>query len=199
MTGPEAHLQAASGFVEAPPKRLNWGCGEHTAPGWLNVDVKSAPGIDLSCDIREGLPLESDSIDYAVSVHALQELTIPELVPALAELRRVLRPGGVLRLVLPDLEKAIRAYLRADEHYFQVEDAQAKSLGGRFIVHMLWHGYSRTLFVGDFLEELLMKAGFMDLVNCHYRQTASRFPDIVELDNRQRESLYMEATRPTGA
>ena len=193
--GPETHTHAAIASVEAPPKRLNWGCGEHTARGWLNVDVKSGPGVDLSCDIREGIPVESDSIDYAVSVHALQELSIPELVPALAELRRALRPGGVLRLVLPDLAKGIQAYLRGRDDYFQVDRAQARSAGGRFIVHMLWHGYSRTLFTADFVEELLIKARFQDVVECRFRQTASPFPEIVELDNREQESLYVEATK----
>jgi predicted SAM-dependent methyltransferase len=192
----EGHPQPTTAPTEGPPKRLNWGCGEHTACGWLNVDVKSGPRIDLSCDIREGLPLESDSTDYAVSIHALQELTIPELVPALAELGRVLRPGGVLRLVLPDLAKGIQAYLCGQDDYFQMDGGQARSPGGRFIVHMLWHGYSRTLFTADFVEELLVKAQFQDVVECRYRQTASQFPEIVQLDNRERESLYIEATKP---
>jgi predicted SAM-dependent methyltransferase len=193
----ERHPQGTIARSEAASaKRLNWGCGEHTAPGWLNVDLKSGPGVDLSCDIREGLPLENDSIDCAVSVHALQELTIPELTPALTELRRVLRPRGVLRLVLPDLAKGIQAYLRGQDDYFQVNAAQTRSAGGRFIVHMLWHGYSRTLFTADFIEELLVKARFQDVVECAFRQTASQFPEIVQLDNRERESLYIEATSP---
>ena len=42
-------------------RRLNWGCGGHTLPGWINTDVKEGPGIDLSCDSRNGLPLETGS------------------------------------------------------------------------------------------------------------------------------------------
>ena len=41
-------------------KRLNWGCGAHVAPGWINSDVKDEPGVDLVADIRQGLPLESE-------------------------------------------------------------------------------------------------------------------------------------------
>jgi predicted SAM-dependent methyltransferase len=182
--------------IDAPTKRLNWGCGGHTAPGWVNVDIKPGPSIDLSCDIRQGLPLESRSFDYAVSVHALQELAYPDLVPALKELQRVLKPGGVLRLVLPGLKKGMRAYLLRQDDYFRVDADVARSPGGRFIVHMLWYGYSRTLFTMDFVEELLVKAEFKDVVECHFRGTASRFPEIVELDNRDRESLYVEATSP---
>src|SRR5688500_3824229 len=91
-------------------KRLHWGCGNWTVPGWINSDIKDGPGIDISCDIRQGLPLDENSIDYAVSIHALPEIPYTDIVPILCELRRVLKVGGVLRLALPDLLKGIKAY-----------------------------------------------------------------------------------------
>ena len=176
-------------------QRLNWGSGTEPAPGWINSDVKQGPGIDLCCDIRDGLPLASGSVDYAVSVHALQELPLPDIVPVLRELRRVLRPGGALRLVLPDLEKAIEAYRRGERAFFLVPDADARSLGGKLVTHVLWYGFSRTLFTADFAEELLGRAGFADVRRCGFRQTTTSFPGIVELDNRPAESLYVEAIK----
>lgn len=178
-------------------RRLNWGCGDHVAPGWINSDVKERAEVDLVADIKAGLPLASDCLDYAVSVHALPELPYPELVPALRELRRVLKPGGVLRLVLPDLDRAIDAYRRGESGYFKVDPGEVESLGGRLIVQMLWYGYSRSLFTGDFAEELLEKGGFEQVRRCRYRQTASSFAEIVELDNREDESLYIEARKPS--
>jgi predicted SAM-dependent methyltransferase len=93
-------------------RRLNWGCGGEGEPGWINSDRKDGPNVDLCCDIRSGLPLDSDSIDYAVSIHALPEVPLADLVPVLEELRRVLRPGGVLRLALPDVLRGLDAYVR---------------------------------------------------------------------------------------
>jgi hypothetical protein len=177
-------------------RRLNWGCGSHVAEGWINSDVKEAAEVDLVADIVEGLPLDTNSIDYAVSVHALPELAYGELVPALAELRRVLKAGGVLRLVLPDLRRAIDAYLAGDERYFELVAKDATSPGGRLVTQLLWYGYSRTLFTADFSVELLEKAGYVNVVLCQAHQTASEFPEIVELDNREAESLYVEATKP---
>jgi predicted SAM-dependent methyltransferase len=174
---------------------LHWGCGSHTAPGWTNSDIKEGPDIDVSCDILNGLPFEDASFEYAVSIHALPELSYPELVPALEELRRVLKPGGALRLELPDLRKGIAAYERGDERYFQVPEEEARSLGARFIVHMLWYGYTRTLFTPDFAEELLTRAGFERARECGFRETATPFPGIVELDNREEESFFMEAVK----
>ena len=115
--------------------------------------------------------------------------------PALQELRRVLKPGGVLRLVLPDLERGIRAFLAGDRDYFAVPDEDARSLGGKLAVQLTWYGYSRSLFTYDFVEELLSKAGFVKAIRCSYRQTASRFREIVDLDNRERESLFVEAEK----
>lgn len=176
-------------------KRLNWGCGNHTAEGWINSDQKDDPRINLQCDIRNGLPLADDSIDYAVSIHALPEVPYDGLIPVLRELRRVLRPGGVLRLCLPDLLKGVDAYRRGERDYFLVPDTDAASLGGKLITQLIWYGYSRTLFTSDFVEELLLKAGFTSVAHCRFRQTASPHAEIVQLDNRERESLFVEATK----
>jgi methyltransferase family protein len=177
-------------------RRLNWGCGDHVAQGWINSDVKPSTQVDLVADIREGLPLETGSVDYAVSIHALPEFSYPELVPLLEELRRVLVPGGTLRLGLPDLNRGIEAYLAGNEDYFKVRPEEVKSLGGRFIVQLLWYGYSRSLFTTDFALELLAKAGFLDVRACAFGVTASGIPEIVELDNREDESLFVEGRSP---
>jgi SAM-dependent methyltransferase len=177
-------------------KRLNWGCGAQGEPGWINSDLKEGPGIDISVDIRDGLPVESDSLDYVVSIHALPMISYPDLVPVLTELRRVLRPGGVLRLGLPDLDKGIDAYRGGRASHFFVEDSDARSMSGKFILHMLWFGYSVTLFTPEFTEELLVRAGFEDVAHCAYRETRSALDGITELDNREDESFFIEAVKP---
>jgi predicted SAM-dependent methyltransferase len=176
-------------------RRLHWGCGGSAAPGWINSDRGRYDGVDLVADITEGLPLETGSIDYAVSIHALQEISYPQLVPVLGELRRVLKPGGVLRLGLPDLDRGVDAYRRGDADYFLVADEDARAVGAKLVVQLLWYGHSRTLFTHDFIREQLERAGFADVAACAYRKTASRHPEIVELDSRERESLFVEAVR----
>lgn len=176
-------------------RRLNWGCGLRPVPGWVNSDIKEGAGIDVSCDIREGLPFQSDSFDYAVSIHALGELPYPDLVPALEELRRVVKTGGFVRLCLPDLDRAIAAYHQRDDAYFLVPDEDARSIGGKLIVQLTWYGYSRSLFTNDFIEELLDKAGFAEVIRCVYKQTASQYTEIVDLDDRENESLFVEAVK----
>jgi SAM-dependent methyltransferase len=172
-------------------RRLHWGCGHVTPSDWINSDILAGPGVDITCDILDGLPLEDNSIDYASSQHALTDLKIHDQVRALAELRRVLKPGGTLRLALPDLDLAIAAYQSGQRDHFLVWEWE--TISGNFITHILWYNCTRTLFTYEFAEELLRKAGFAAVKRVAYRQTASRYPEIVELDGREKESLYVEA------
>ena len=175
--------------------RLNWGCGDHGEPGWVNADLKEDPSIEITADIRDGLPVDDESFAYVVSIHALPMVSYPDLVPALRELRRVLREGGVLRLCLPDLEKGLAALADGRSDYFAVPDDDVATLSGKFIVQMLWYGWSVTLFTAEFIEELLRKAGFREVHHCGFRESRSGLLGITDLDNRELESLYVEAVK----
>lgn len=177
------------------PRRLNWGCGPCVAAGWINSDRISGKEIDLRCDIRTGLPLASGSLDYIVSIHALQDLPYGDVLPALRELYRVLKPGGILRLGLPDLDKAIQAYLRKEPDYFYIPDHDAASLGGKLVAQITWYGSVRTPFTYDCIEELLRKAGFQQVSRCGFQESHTSYAEIVTLDNRERESLFVEARK----
>lgn len=176
--------------------RLNWGCGPITPYGWVNSDIRPGPGIDVVGDIRAGLPIADGVFDYAVSIHALPEIPYADQDRALQELKRVLKPGAVLRLGLPDLEKAIAAYNTKDiDYFFLIPDEAIQSLTGKMITQLLWYGCSRTMFTAEFMAELLARNGFQNIYPCSFRETRSSFPGIVELDDRQLESFFIEATK----
>jgi SAM-dependent methyltransferase len=187
------HLRHNARGVET--LRLNWGCGAVIASGWINADRVARAGVTVAGDIRDGLDVADDSIDYVVAMHAFQDLPYLDVVPALSELRRVLKPRGVLRVGVPDLERAIEAWRRGDARYFYIPDDEVASLGGKLVVQATWYGSVRTPFTWDFLQELSVKAGFTHVHRCTFRQTESRWPEIVMLDNRERESLYAEAVK----
>jgi ubiquinone/menaquinone biosynthesis C-methylase UbiE len=71
---------------------------------------------------------------------------------ALSELRRVLKPGGVLRLCLPDLDLAIAAYQSGRQEYFSVWAWD--TISGNFITQIVEHGYNYTPFTYEFSEDI---------------------------------------------
>jgi len=176
-------------------RRLNWGCGPFPSYGWVNSDIMPANGVEVVADIREGLPLPSDHFDYITSIHALPELSYAELDFALQELRRVLKPGGYLRLSLPDFNKALAAYQTHDIDYFLIGDDVIKCLSGKMIVQLTWFGRSRSMYTEEFIHELLIRNGFQSVSLCAYQTTSSPHAGITELDDRPLESLFVEATK----
>src|SRR5512139_2177396 len=124
--------------------RINLGCGPSARPGWINCDIAGLPGVDVRCDVRRGLPFERDSVDAVAAIHLIQDLRWDEIEPLFAELVRVLRPGGILRLGAPDLDKAIAAYLAPDPRYFYVPDEHARAIGAKLVTQIIWYGSVRT-------------------------------------------------------
>jgi SAM-dependent methyltransferase len=177
---------------------LHWGCGDVRPSGWINADIRGGPGIDIIGDIVEdGLALPTDSTPYIVSQHALQQLGIYDVLRALQELHRVLAPGGVLRLGLPDLDQAIDACRRGDRNYFWCWDWD--SISGNMITQIIDYNATRTPLTCEFTEELLRRAGFEQVVRTTYRETSGPFPGITDLDGRPEESFFVEAFKGRAA
>lgn len=176
-------------------RRLNWGCGAMTPVGWINSDICVGPGIDVVADIRQGLPLEDDFFDYIVSIHALPEIPYCDMDQTLRELRRILKPGGVLRLSLPDMDLAIDAYKSNDIDYFLIGDDVIQSLAGKMMIQLTWFGRSRSMFTWDFIREMLARNQYSEIVRCDYQKSTSTLMGITDLDNRPLESLFVEARK----
>lgn len=92
---------------------LNVGCGSRFHPRFTNIDQTSTgPGV-LAHDITRPLPFADASFDVVYHSHVLEHLPRALAPVFLGECRRVLREGGILRVVVPDLEQIARLYLEA--------------------------------------------------------------------------------------
>ena len=91
---------------------LNVGCGSNFHSDWLNVDVVPASAAVMAVDIRKGLPFADEVFDAVYCSHVLEHFPRPEAASLLRNMCRVLRAGGVIRVVVPDLETLAREYLR---------------------------------------------------------------------------------------
>ena len=102
-------------------RRLNLGCGKRFRDDWTNVDVLPAPGV-LAHDLREPLPFADGAFDFVYHSHVLEHFRVGDAPAFLKECRRVLRPGGTLRAVVPDLEGIARGYLAALDRVDAADD-----------------------------------------------------------------------------
>ena len=74
--------------------------GEEYDPSEFTViDVAALSGVNLVCDLAQGLPLEGGTVDEVVCVHVLEH--IGDLKGIMREIHRVLKPGGVLKIWVP--------------------------------------------------------------------------------------------------
>lgn len=176
-------------------RRINLGCGPMSSAAFINCDRRMSPGLDLCCDVTRGLPFADGSIAAIVAVHVLQDLEWAALLPALAECRRVLQPGGWLRVLVPDLDRAIEACRRDDPAYFHVPDRDARSIGAKLVTQAIWYGSVRTPMTWDFIAEWLERAGFVRVRRLAFGVSDCPDPWLTSLDNRERESLCVEARR----
>ena len=93
-------------------KLLNVGCGERIHEDWVNLDlVPRRPGV-IAHDIRSGLPFADNSFSAVYHSHVLEHMRRSAAPALLRECYRVLEPGGILRVVVPDLETIAALYLK---------------------------------------------------------------------------------------
>lgn len=96
-------------------KYLNIGCGKCFNSSWINVDISSNSSIVISHNILKGLPFLHNLFDACYSSHVLEHLSQYQAINLLTECIRVLKPNGIIRLVVPDLEMIAKNYLLALE------------------------------------------------------------------------------------
>lgn len=111
--------ESASAIMDALNQRVstgqrilcNVGCGVRHHPAWINIDFHGVGEAVLQWDLRQGLPLPDRNCDAIYSSHTIEHFDRAGARGFLRECHRVLKPGGIVRLVAPDLEGIARAYL----------------------------------------------------------------------------------------
>ena len=131
--------------------------------------------------------------DYIVANHLLSCFSHHELIgKVLPNLRRMLKDGGVLRVLVPDAEKAARAYLAGVAQFFPLGD-DLPEVSERFCTFLPWFGESKSIFDASYLCGLGAKAGFSTQVQCAFGESwLLPNSEITSLDDRQEQSLIME-------
>lgn len=95
---------------------LNIGCGNRFHPQWTNIDYICPDGCEVIVhNLTRGIPFPESSFDVVYHSHLLEHLTRSQAMVLIEECYRVLKPEGIIRTVVPDLEKIARDYIHTLE------------------------------------------------------------------------------------
>jgi predicted SAM-dependent methyltransferase len=94
-------------------KYLNLGCGDYFSKEkeWVNLDFVSSHEEVIAHNLLKGIPFEDNTFDLVYHSHVLEHFSKEDGEILISECFRVLKPNGVLRIAIPDLERIAKKYL----------------------------------------------------------------------------------------
>lgn len=175
------------------PTLLHLGCGKRLLPGFINVDAE--PGADMQLDLTQPLPWADGTIDGIYSEHFIEHLSQAQGIALLLQCRRVLKPGGVIRIATPDMAEMVRDYTSDYAHpeYSRFGMDWIDNSCERLNMAMRWWGHQ---WVYD--EEELTRLGRMVGLRPLGRYAFGESPHVVfrNLEHRQYSGLILEFQKP---
>lgn len=200
-------------------KKFHLGCGTIFIPGYLNVGwwphlaagaLYAAPnGVEgtvlLNHDLVGGIPAADASLDVVYHSHMLEHLSAAEGLAFTRECFRVLRPGGLLRVLVPDLELWARNYVYGNQFFFDeyrrgglADDHETYPTNGAVFMGMLHNHGHKMGYDFDTLKALLERCGLHRIRRTLVQQ--SDLPDIEVVEPYQAlkvmETLAVECYKP---
>jgi predicted SAM-dependent methyltransferase len=139
--------------VEGDQRYLHLGCGAVNNPLFINVDIVPRPHVHYVRKIDNLGPFDDRTVDLVYACHCLEHYAHAHVLDVLIEWCRVLKPGGRLRLSVPDFDVLTTVYL---ENGRQISPLLAPLLGGQNDAF----DYHKAAFNMGYLSELLLEAGF---------------------------------------
>lgn len=150
---------------------LHIGCGANHLAGWLNTEL-CPRGDEIFLDATRAFPLPDHAFDYVYSEHMIEHIPYPDAVRMMRECHRVLRRGGIVRIVTPDLSfletllvEPLPPRLQAYVEYAHAErriDAPAPR-GVYVFNHFMRAWGHQFIYNHQVLADLLASAGFAEI------------------------------------
>ncbi len=186
--------------------KLHLGCGPVYKEGWLNAD-KFDSRADIYLNGYKKMPFKDNTFKYIYSEHTLEHLKIAKVPFFLGECLRVLQPGGIFRVTVPDLKLLATKYVNNDQAFFAPyldeykkyrEEGNYKywlvrspagilnTLGTKYFFHHRWFYDYETIRLCA--EEI----GFRQALHQSYGQSEARILGDMDQKMRKHETVYVD-------
>ncbi len=206
---------------------VHYGCGLKAPKEWANYDISPTlriqktpilgallksrlntvfPSNVMYGNIVKGLPVEDNSTDGVFCCNMLEHLSLEDFRDALKNTYKILKPGGIFRCIVPDLEYFAKEYIKSLE--MNNPDASIEFMRGlelgivkrprgfkEFIKSFF--GNSNHLWMWDekSLKNELRKVGFIDIRTCKYADSEDEMFLHVEGDTRYNFSVGVQSRK----
>ncbi|OGU35890.1 MAG: hypothetical protein A2315_15935 [Ignavibacteria bacterium RIFOXYB2_FULL_35_12] len=147
-------------YLDSANLYLHLGSGSNIISGFINIDVNPLRKGILYYDIRNKLPFKAGSVRFVFASNVFEHFYPDEIFEIFRNIYQNLESDGIIRIVVPDLEKAVDAYKEKKYSFFGAFPRSYKSIGGRFSNFIFCDAQHRITYDFSYLQELLMISGF---------------------------------------
>ena len=182
-------------------KKFHLGCGIIFLKNYLNIGFWTnleqnklyanpngvADTVLLNFDLTNGIPASDNSLEVVYHSHMLEHLTNNEGIEFLRECNRVLQPGAIMRLLVPDLESFSKKYVEGDDFFFDAyrkealdNDSNLYPTRGAIFMGMLHNHGHKMGYDFETLQYVLKQTGFTNVKKTMFQE--SQLTDIQEIE-----------------
>jgi predicted SAM-dependent methyltransferase len=176
--------------------KLHLGCGKRFIPGFMHIDAVEYPHVDHVSTIDNLGYIASDSVDLIYTCHVLEHFRRKDVSRVLSEWLRVLKPGGVMRISVPDFSKLCDLYQKNRD----INQVIGPIFGRQDYLYNIHY----NVFDEQSLGALLVESGYVSPQRYNWQDTehaniddySQAYVPHMDKDNGMLISLNVEARKP---
>lgn len=194
-------------FKESKIIKMNFGCGMNLLDGWLNLDMFPLNRRVCYINCAQRLPFCDNKVNYIYTEHLIEHLSLNQFINFIKESYRILRIGGKIRIVTPDLEFFIKMYNSPETNLYLgwYEKRKLLNIPSSFVncINSIFYEHNhRFIYDYTYLSKLLTFSGFKEVLRYEIGKSATpifngleRHGRIIGEEINSIESMAIEAIK----
>ena len=180
------------------PVYLNLGSGPRglDRKDWINIDGFIDKEVHFVCDFTKRLPFADNTFDGIFCEHVLEHFDYTHGKQMMAECNRVLKKGGIVRIIVPNGETIMRSYFEEPGKIIDYKHCENKFAMEAVNTWFYQRYEHQCIYDAAYLVNMLKSAGFSSAIKEEYQKTSNGNEALLIDDEKYKwESLYVEATK----